>query len=179
MQYRYALIVASALMLAAGPAFTAGGGGGDSGGSGSGSTPKCAAGKIYDKRTKKCVTQKSGVVDDDTIYWTGRQLAQGGDYEEAIKVLSLAENKNDPRILNYLGYSHRKAGRILVGLGYYEEALRADPNYTVVYEYLGEAHLQLGNVAAARNQLAEIEKRCGVSCEEYKELAEQIDAYKG
>lgn len=188
MQYRYALIVASALALAPfaiGPSFSAGGGGGDSSGSsggsgsGGGNTPKCAAGKIYDKKTKKCVTQKSGAVDDDTVYWTGRQLAQGGSYDEAIKVLSLAQNKNDPRILNYLGYSHRKAGRVLVGLGYYEEALRADPNYYVVYEYLGEAHLQLGDVAAARNQLAEIEKRCGISCEEYKELAVQIDAFKG
>ncbi|MEQ1950016.1 tetratricopeptide repeat protein [Mesorhizobium yinganensis] len=188
MQFRYALIVASALFLAplaVGPSLGAGGGGGDSsGGSGGGSggggnTPQCAKGKIYDKKTKKCVTQKSGAVDDDTIYWTGRQLAQKGSYDEAIKVLSLAQNKNDPRILNYLGYSHRKAGRVLVGLGYYEEALRADPNYYVVYEYLGEAHLQLGDVAAAKKQLAEIEKRCGATCVEYNELAVQIDAYKG
>ena len=98
---------------------------------------------------------------------------------EAIKVLSLAQNKSDPRILNYLGYSHRKAGRILVGLGYYEEALRIDPNYTLVREYLGEAHLQLGDVASAKNQLSEIEKRCGTSCEEYKELAEQIEVLQG
>ncbi len=178
MKYRYALIIAPALMLlplAVGPSLGAGG----NDGGGGGNTPQCSAGKIYDKKTKKCVTQKSGAVDDDTIYRTGRQLAQDGNYDEAIKVLSLAENKNDPRILNYLGYSHRKAGRVLVGLGYYEEALRADPNYFVVYEYLGEAHLQLGDVAAAKNQLAEIEKRCGVSCEEYKELAQQIDAYNG
>lgn len=183
MKHRLATIVAFLLVaapLAAGPAFSAGGGGGDSGGSsGGGNTPQCSAGKIYDKKTKKCVVQKSGAVDDDTIYWTGRGLAQKGNYEEAIKVLSLALNKNDPRILNYLGYSHRKAGRVLVGLGYYEEALRVDPNYTLVREYLGEAHLQLGDVASAKGQLVEIEKRCGTTCEEYRELAEQIDAYKG
>jgi tetratricopeptide (TPR) repeat protein len=92
-------------------------------------------------------------------------------------VLSLAENKADPRILNYLGYAHRKQGRILVGLGYYQEALRADPDYTQVREYLGEAHLQLGDVAAAREQLSEIEKRCGTGCEEYAELSAQIEAY--
>ena len=83
-------------------------------------------------------------------------------------MLSLAQNKSDPSILNYLGYSHRKAGRVLVGLGYYEEALRIDPDYTLVREYLGEAHLQLGDVAAAKDQLAEIEKRCGTTCEEYQ-----------
>ena len=141
--------------------------------------PSCAKGKVYDKKSKKCVVQKSGATDDDSLYATGRKLAEKGDYEEAIKVLSLAQNKNDKRILNYLGYSHRKAGRILVGLGYYQEALRIDPNYTLVREYLGEAHLQRGDLASAKEQLSEIEKRCGTSCEEYKELAEQIESYKG
>ncbi|WP_312857851.1 tetratricopeptide repeat protein [Mesorhizobium zhangyense] len=93
-------------------------------------------------------------------------------------MLSLAENKSDPRILNYLGYSHRKMGRVTVGLGYYQEALKADPNYTLVREYLGEAHLQLGDVASARQQLSEIEKRCGKGCEEYAELSKQIDAFE-
>jgi tetratricopeptide (TPR) repeat protein len=194
MQYRLATIVASLLVavpLAMVPAYSADGGGGgggnsggssgsgSSGGSGAGNLPRCAAGKVYSKKSKKCVTQKSGVVDDDNLYLAGRQLAREGNYEEAIKVLSLAQDKNDPRILNYLGYSHRKAGRVLVGLGYYEDALRVDPNYTVVREYLGEAHLQLGDVAAAKGQLAEIEKRCGTTCDEYRELAEQIEAYKG
>lgn len=182
MKTRLVTIAASLLIatpLAMAPAFSAGDGGGSSSGSGGGNTPKCAAGKIYDKKTKKCVAQRAGAVDDETIYVTGRQLAADGNYEEAIKVLSLAENKNDPRVLNYLGYSHRKAGRVLVGLGYYEEALRVDPNYTLVREYLGEAHLQLGDVAAAKGQLTEIEKRCGTGCEEYRELAEQIEAYKG
>jgi tetratricopeptide (TPR) repeat protein len=175
MRTRIALITAFlvATPLAAGPVFAAGGS------SGGNSVPSCGAGKIYDKKTKKCVAQRAGAVDDETIYLTGRQLAQSANYEEAIKVLSLAENKSDPRILNYLGFSHRKAGRVLVGLGYYQEALRVDPNYTLVREYLGEAHLQMGDLAGAKNQLAEIEKRCGTGCEEYKDLAGQIASYKG
>jgi hypothetical protein len=40
-----------------------------------------------------------------------------------------------------LGYSHRKEGRVKVGIGYYHEALLNDPNYTLVREYLGEALL--------------------------------------
>ena len=87
------------------------------------------------------------------------RLAMAGRYDEAIAVLSLAANKQDPRILNYLGYSHRHSGRVTVGLGYYEEALRIDPNYTLVREYLGEAHLQIGDLAGAQQQLMEIEKR--------------------
>ena len=108
---------------------------------------------------------------------SGRDLALLGRFDEAITILSLAHDKTDPRVLNYLGYAHRKAGRVLVGLGYYQEALRSDPDYTLVREYLGEAHLQLGDVAAARNQLDEIKKRCGTGCSEYTELSAQIDAF--
>ncbi len=153
-------------------AFSAAGGGG-----GEPSTPTCPKGKVYNQKTKKCVDAQRGAVDDDSLYAAGRSLAEQGRYGEAITILSLAADKTDPRILNYLGYSHRKAGRVTVGLGYYQEALRHDPNYTLVREYMGEAYLQQGNVEAAKEQLTEIEKRCGKGCEEYAELAEQIDAY--
>jgi len=164
------------LPMVATPAFSAGG---DSGGSGGGTetVTQCKNGQVFDKKLKKCVEPKQGMLDDDNIYEAGHALAMAGRYDEAIAVLSLAEDKTDPRILNYLGYSHRKAGRITVGLGYYQEALQNDPDYTLVREYLGEAHLQLGNVAAAREQLAEIEKRVGKDAREYGMLAEQIDHF--
>lgn len=161
------MLVAAPLLVA--PAFSAGGGG-------AAPVPSCAKGKVYDTKSKKCVP-KTSAVDDDSIYETGRSLAMEGRYGEAIEVLSLAKDKTDPRILNYLGYSHRKQGRVLVGLGYYQEALRNNPDYTLVREYMGEAHLQLGDVASAKEQLGEIEKRCGKGCSEYTELASQIDAY--
>ncbi|MCV3242985.1 tetratricopeptide repeat protein [Mesorhizobium sp. ZC-5] len=160
------MLVAAPLLVA--PAFSAGGG--------AAPAPSCAKGKVYDTKSKKCVP-KTSAVDDDSIYETGRSLAMEGRYGEAIEVLSLAKDKTDPRILNYLGYSHRKQGRVLVGLGYYQEALRNNPEYTLVREYMGEAHLQLGDVASAKEQLSEIEKRCGKGCSEYTELAGQIDAY--
>lgn len=174
---RAGLFVSASLF--AGLALAAGGGGGDSssGSSGGQTVSQCKNGKVWDKNLKKCVEPKQGYFDDDTLYNVGRALAEAGRYDEAIKVLSFAADKTDPRILNYLGYSHRRAGRVLVGLGYYHEALLNDPNYTLVREYLGEAHLQLGDVAAAREQLAEIEKRCGRNCEEYSLLSAQIDAY--
>jgi tetratricopeptide (TPR) repeat protein len=165
------LLVATPLLL--GPAFSAGGAGsGDSD-----PVPTCKKGKVWDKKQKKCVAQQQGMLDDDSIYETGRALAFQGRYNEAITILTLAADKTDPRILNYLGYSHRKAGRVLVGLGYYEEALRNNPDYTLVREYMGEAHLQIGDVAAAKAQLDEIEKRCGTTCSEYVQLSSQIDAY--
>jgi tetratricopeptide (TPR) repeat protein len=173
MRFRLAIQAAGLVLvvpLLAAPVLAA-----DSGGD---PVPVCKAGQVYDKAAKKCVVQQGGgVIDDESLYETGRQPALAGRYGEAIEVLSLAANKADPRILNYLGYAHRKQGRVLVGLGYYEEALKVDPDYTLVREYLGEAHLQLGELAKAREQLAEIEKRCGTSCEEYADLSEQIDAF--
>ena len=78
-----------------------------------------------------------------------------------------------------LGYSHRREGRVNVGIGYYHEAILNDPNYTPVREYLGEALLQIGDLPAAKAQLAEIEKRCGTTCSDYTDLLTQIKAYKG
>lgn len=175
MQFRLAIALATTLLAvpAAAPiAFAAGSGG-------SGETATCTNGKVWDNSQKKCVYPQRGQLDDDNIYEAGRDLAMAGRYGEAITVLGMAANKEDPRILNYLGYSHRKAGRVEVGLGYYQEALRVDPNYTLVREYLGEAYLTLGDVASARNQLDEIAKRCGTGCREYTLLSDQLAAYKG
>jgi tetratricopeptide (TPR) repeat protein len=169
------VMAVAALPLFVAPAFTAGEGGG--GGSGGGQTPQCKKGEVWDKKLKKCVTPQYGMLDDNNIYEAGHDLAMAGRYDEAIAVLSLASNKQDPRILNYLGYSHRHSGRITVGLGYYEEALRINPDYTLVREYLGEAHLQIGDLAGAREQLSEIEKRSGKGSREYGMLAEQIDHF--
>lgn len=169
---KFVAVTVLAMPLLSVPAFSAG-----DGGAGGSSTPKCANGKVWDKNKKKCVDPQRGMIDDDSIYETGRDLAMAGRYGEAITVLSLAADKSDPRILNYLGYSHRKSGRILVGLGYYQEALIQDPNYTLVREYMGEAYLQNGNLEAAKEQLGEIAKRCGKDCREYALLKQQIDAY--
>jgi hypothetical protein len=155
-----------------------GSGGGHSGGGSSGkggsSQTECRSGKVWDKKHQKCVQPQQGMLDDDTLYQAGAHLAMTGRYGEAIEVLGYVADKEQPRVLNYLGYSHRKSGRISVGLGYYQEALRLDPDYTLAREYLGEAFLQLGDVAAARGQLDEIEKRRGKGSREYVLLADQI-----
>lgn len=159
------------LPLLAMPAFAADSGGGDA-------KKECEEGQIYNSETKKCEAPKQGMIyDDESIYLAGRALAKAGRYDEAIGVLTLAGDKTDPRILNYLGYSHRKAGRVVVGLGYYQEALLNNPDYTLVRAYMGEAYLMLGQVDKAREQLGEIGKRCGTGCGEYAELAGEIDAY--
>lgn len=153
------------------PAFAAGGG--------TEQTPTCKAGEVYSQKEKKCVPANQGAIDDDDLFQTGRALAYAGRYGEAIQMLGLMSDKNDPRVLNMLGFSHRKSGRIQVGLGYYQEALTINPDFTLAREYLGEAYLTLGDLASAKNQLSEIEKRCGKGCAEYAALEKQIAAVGG
>ena len=171
--------LALTLPLAA-SAFAAGGGGDSgSGGSDQTSTPTCKSGQVYSQAQKKCVPANQGAIDDNDLFQTGRALAYAGRYGEAIQMLGLMSDKNDPRVLNMLGFSHRKSGRIEVGLGYYQEALTINPDFTLAREYLGEAYLTLGDLASAKNQLSEIEKRCGKGCAEYAELEKQIVAVGG
>ncbi len=145
---------------------------------GSSTVPTCKKGKIWDKKTKKCVkAKKSSGLSDDNLYEAARDLAYNRRYEEAIVVLRLASDQQNPRILNYLGYSNRKLGNVEAGLAYYTAALKADPDYTLVREYMGEAFLELGKVDEAKEQLAEIEKRCGRGCREYAMLDERISDY--
>jgi tetratricopeptide (TPR) repeat protein len=119
--------------------------------------------------------QPEAEMQDEDLYQQGRNLALAGEYDWAIGVLELVSNKKDPRVLNYIGYSHRKAGRFEEAFGYYHKALEIDPNFVLAREYLGEGYVATGRVDLARAQLNEIASRCGTTCEEYQELAEHIE----
>lgn len=176
-----ALAVLVALSL---PALASGGGGTSSGGSGSSSgggndSPTahgCKKGQVWNAKTSKCVAAQSGALPDEQLYQQGRALAKEAQYDWAIQVLSTIQDQQDPRVLNYLGYSNRKAGRLEIGITYYDKALAIDPNFNLAREYLGEGYLAAGRVDLAMNQLAAIAKSCGTNCEEYKELNAAITA---
>lgn len=114
-----------------------------------------------------------GHIEDDA-YIAARELVRAEHYEEAIAALEALDRPEDPNVLNYLGYSHRKLGKIDKGLAYYARALDVDPDFVLAREYLGEGHVEQGDLEKARLQLAEIEKRCGSSCEAYEDLAAVI-----
>ncbi len=135
----------------------------------------CPEGKVMDADKKECVEATPGT-EKKTLWQNGRDFANAGQYERAIRTLELAEMTNDARVLSYLGFSHRKLGHLMVAMGYYEAAIAADPDYVKVREYMGEGFLQMGNPDGARGQLAEIGKRCGTDCPEYVKLAGLIMA---
>jgi len=167
---KFALTVAAAGLagsLLALPAFANDDGGG-------GNTPTCPRGQVYSQQKQMCVDAQSGVVDDKSLTTYASALAGEGRYEEALATLDLLKDPNTAVALNYRGYATRKLGRVDEGIGYYLQSVALDPDYTLVREYLGEAYLIKGDLPNAKLQLAEIEKRCGTTCEPYQDLAEAI-----
>jgi tetratricopeptide (TPR) repeat protein len=137
-------------------------------------TKTCKKGEVWNKTKKKCVKAASGVLSDEDLYQQGRSLAREGHYDWAIEVLAVVQNQQDPRVLNYTGYSHRKAGRLEIGITYYRKALAIDPNFNLAREYLGEGYIAAGRVDLAMNELAAIARSCGTSCQEYRDLSAAI-----
>lgn len=165
---RVATLAALGLSISTAPALAAGG---------ETSTPTCPKGQVYNNAKQKC-EPKTSAADPQSLFETGRALAYAGRYDEAIDTLNLAYDAKLPGVFNMLGYSYRKQGKLLVALGYYEEALRLDPNHVLTREYLGEAYLQMGDIASAREQLAEIERRAGRTSAEHAELSRHIAAWE-
>jgi tetratricopeptide (TPR) repeat protein len=156
-------------------AFAAGSGGNGGGGGGS-SQPGCPQGQVYSQQKRMCVNAQSGVIDDKSLTDYAYSLAQAGRYQEALATLDLMQDPNTAVALNYRGYATRKLGRVDEGVSYYLQAVALDPEYTLVREYLGEAYVIQGKLDLAKQQLGEIEQRCGTTCEPYQDLAEAIDA---
>jgi len=136
----------------------------------------CKRGTVRDRKTGKCVKVKAFNDDAETRYEAGRHYAYIGRYEDAITLLDPIAHERDPRVLNMLGYSHRKLGFFDTGLAYYRRALDIDPNFVLAREYLGEGYVAIGRIDLAREQLALIARSCGVDCKEYRELDTVISA---
>ena len=60
----------------------------------------------------------------------------------------------------------------------YEEALRIDPGHRNAHEYIGEAYLQVGNLAKAKEHLAALDRLCFLPCEQYSELKAAVADYE-
>jgi tetratricopeptide (TPR) repeat protein len=142
---------------------------------------KCAKGqvvktmKMHGMKMKKCMKVTAGILPDDELYLQGRLLAKQGQYDWALTVLAAVQDQNNPDVLNYMGYSNRKAGHLDVALTYYKKALDINPNFVLAREYLGEGYVAAGKLDLAKIQLNEIANRAGTSSEEYIDLNKAIN----
>ena len=95
-------------------------------------------------------------------------------YIKALEKLQQAykTDRNNPDILNYLGFTLRKTGKLKEAEKYYLAGLKIKPDHNGINEYLGELYVKTGRMGLAKERL-EILKNC--NCEEYNELKEVIE----
>ena len=110
----------------------------------------------------------------------GKKLEAKGKNEKALKLYNkaykklLEANKADsrnPDILNYLGFTLRKAGKYEQAEKYYLQGLEIKPDHNGINEYLGELYVKTERMDLAKERLAVL-KNC--NCKEYEELQEVI-----
>jgi tetratricopeptide (TPR) repeat protein len=167
---RFSTLLAAAFglcLVMAGPARA------DSGGSDH-DTPLCNKGETYDSNSRKCVKAERQLLPDEELTQYAEALIRAHRYAEVLATLDLLQNPNTAVALNYRGYATRRLGHVDEGIGYYLRSIALDPRYPQVREYLGEAYLVKGDLAAAKGQLAAIKAICGTTCEAYEHLAVAI-----
>lgn len=135
---------------------------------------ECTNGKIWDAKKNACVNARKSDLGDDILFEAARELAYAGQYENSIKVLGAVKDQKSARVLNYLGYANRKAGRMELGMQYYKRALQADENYILARSYMGQALIEQGQIEDARVQLVEIRDRGGEDSWAYRSLLQSL-----
>lgn len=113
---------------------------------------------------------------------TARRAIEAKSWNVALRELDAAA-REEPRnadVQNLLGYTYRKRPTpdLPKAFEHYEAALRLQPTHRGAHEYIGEAYLMDGKPAEAEKHLAQLEQICGKDCEEYRDLATSIAAYK-
>ena len=110
-----------------------------------------------------------------------KKLEKKDKVEKALKLYSKAydkllkaydKDKENPDILNYLGFTLRKAGNFEEAEKFYLAGLEIKPDHKGINEYLGELYIKTNRIELAKERL-EVLKGC--ECEEFEELKELIE----
>jgi len=110
-----------------------------------------------------------------------KKLEKKDKVEKALKLYSKAydkllkaydKDKENPDILNYLGFTLRKAGNFEEAEKFYLAGLEIKPDHKGINEYLGELYVKTNRIDLAKKRL-EVLKDC--KCEEFEELKELIE----
>ena len=110
-----------------------------------------------------------------------KKLEKKDKLEKALKLYSKAydklvkaynKDKKNADILNYLGFTLRKAGNFEEAEKFYLTGLKIKPNHNGINEYLGELYVITNRIELAKERL-EVLKDC--KCEEFEELKELIE----
>ena len=131
-------------------------------GAGSDSSSDTSETALYDQAVK--LVKRAGKLEKKDKNEKAKKL-----YAQAFKKLNKAykSDKKNPDILNYMGFTSRKAGNFKEAEDYYLKGLDLDPKHNGINEYLGELYVQTNRIDKANERLAVL-KNC--NCEEYQDL---------
>jgi CheY-like chemotaxis protein len=131
---------------------------------------------VWTTETRTQMRQKAREAD----YEKAEYLIKADKCEEAIPLLKgvVADNPKDADALNFLGFCHRKTGKLKESLAYYEQALAVNPTHKGAHEYLGELYLRMGDLPKAEGQLKILQGLCPSGCEELEDLEADIADFK-
>ena len=110
-----------------------------------------------------------------------KKLEKKGKTDKALKLYSKGykkllkayeKDKNNPDILNYLGFSLRKTGNFNDAEKFYLAGLKIKPEHKGINEYLGELYVKTNRIELAKERLEVLR---GCKCEEFEELKELIE----
>jgi tetratricopeptide (TPR) repeat protein len=105
-----------------------------------------------------------------------------GDWAAAAAMLreALAKSPDNADYHNLYAYSVRKGTNPNMDLVFkhYNEALRLNAKHRDAHEYIGEAYLMVGNLAKAKEHLAQLDKLCFFPCSQYSDLKKAVADYE-
>jgi len=109
-----------------------------------------------------------------------RRHNRAGEHAAALAKLQAAALSwpDNADIENERGFALRKLGRLDEAMVHYDHALRLDPDHRGAHEYLGELHLQRGDVTLARALLSGLDRLCPAGCEERDALDAAIRVHE-
>jgi Tfp pilus assembly protein PilF len=70
-------------------------------------------------------------------------------------------DQQEDRVLTYWGFTHRKLGKMDLGMTFYERALDQNPDNLLARSYMGQALVEQNDLVGALAQLREIRARGG------------------
>lgn len=93
---------------------------------------------------------------------------------------AVAKDSQNADYHNLYAYSLRNGPNPDMALVFkhYGEALRIDPKHRGAHEYIGEAYLQTGNLAKAKEHLSALDRLCFSPCEEHTDLKKNVATHE-
>ena len=116
----------------------------------------------------------------DPDYTAAVKAIKAGQYPAAIRLLQdvTTRDATNADAYNWQAYATRKNGDPAAAIPLYAKALAIDPDHRGAHEYIGEAYLQLDNLAKAKEHLARLDKLCWLPCSEYRDLKKAVNTYE-